>query len=72
MSVDANVRERILLAVEEVRKAAAKHNQEAASQRTASVHQFPAKTRVEAPAAVSTKPTSALHLMLAKPHLSIW
>ena len=71
MSVDQRVRERILKVVEDVRKAAVKHNANHGYLPTASIHPFPAKS------ATSQKPEQAesgrkLHLMLPKPHTSIW
>ncbi len=66
MSVDFRIRERILKAVEDVRKAAAKHNEHGDAKPMASIHPFPAER------SASTESPGNLHLMLPEPHTSIW
>jgi hypothetical protein len=71
MSVDMRVRGRILNAVADIRKAAARHNENAGVLPTASVHHLPVKARPVAKES-ETNTASELHLMLPKPHTSIW
>jgi hypothetical protein len=65
MSVDLRTRQRILKAVEDIRNAVAKLDDHDQTAPTASVHQLRLK-RAESPS------PSELHLMLPKPHTSIW
>jgi hypothetical protein len=60
MSIDPKVRNRILRAVADVRKAAAVHNARCRSE------SFPSQAKDE------HEPAGKLHLMLPKPHTSIW
>ena len=68
MSVDIKMRQRILKAVEDVRAAAARQTDHAKP--TASIHHLPARRNT--PVSEPKLAPSELHLMLPKPHRSIW
>jgi hypothetical protein len=72
MSVDLNVRDRILKAVEDVRKAAAKQKEAGEEPRVVSIQEFRANNCRPALRAVPKETPSKLNLMLPKPHTSIW